>query len=104
MAAAFAPDVGAVERFGGGHINDTFLVDTAAGQLVVQRLNTTVFRDPEAVTANIAVVHRHLGGAGLPEPVPTADGPRREATLVRDFAEVPRDAERVVFFPPAAGG
>ena len=24
VAAAFAPDVGAVERFGGGHINDTF--------------------------------------------------------------------------------
>jgi molybdopterin converting factor small subunit len=24
--------------------------------------------------------------------------------MVRDFAEVPRDAERVVFFPPAAGG
>jgi len=26
------------------------------------------------------------------------------ALLVRDFEEVPRDAERVVFFPPAAGG
>jgi hypothetical protein len=36
--------------------------------------------------------------------VPTADGPRREATMVRDFSEVPRDAERIVFFPPAAGG
>ena len=33
-----------------------------------------------------------------------ADGGRREATMVRDFAEVPRDAERVIFFPPAAGG
>jgi molybdopterin converting factor small subunit len=29
---------------------------------------------------------------------------RREATMVRDFDEVPKDAERVVFFPPAAGG
>jgi hypothetical protein len=29
---------------------------------------------------------------------------RREATMVRDFAEVPRDAERVIFFPPASGG
>jgi molybdopterin converting factor small subunit len=36
--------------------------------------------------------------------VPTADGMRHEATMVRDFSEVPRDAERVVFFPPAAGG
>ena len=29
---------------------------------------------------------------------------RREAVLVREFSEVPRDAERVIFFPPAAGG
>ena len=41
---------------------------------------------------------------GMWAAVPTADGPRREATLVRDFSEVPRDAERVLFFPPAAGG
>jgi molybdopterin converting factor small subunit len=41
---------------------------------------------------------------GLRAAVPDADGPRREAVMVRDFSEVPRDAERVVFFPPAAGG
>ena len=35
--------------------------------------------------------------------VPTADG-RHEAVLVRDFSEVPQDAEQVMFFPPAAGG
>ena len=29
---------------------------------------------------------------------------RRQARMVRDFAEVPRDAERVIFFPRAAGG
>ena len=31
-------------------------------------------------------------------------GGRREATLVRSFDEVPRDADRVIFFPRAAGG
>jgi hypothetical protein len=31
-------------------------------------------------------------------------GGRREAELVKTFAEVPRDAERVIFFPRAAGG
>jgi hypothetical protein len=36
-------------------------------------------------------------------PVGGATG-RHEATMVRDFSEVPRDAERVIFFPPAAGG
>jgi hypothetical protein len=29
---------------------------------------------------------------------------RREALMVRDFDEVPEDADRVIFFPRAAGG
>lgn len=41
---------------------------------------------------------------GMWAAVPTAQRGRREAVLVRDFDEVPRDAERVIFFPPAAGG
>jgi hypothetical protein len=41
---------------------------------------------------------------GMWAAVPTTGRARREAIMVRDFAEVPRDAERVVFFPPAAGG
>jgi hypothetical protein len=36
--------------------------------------------------------------------VPTAGRGHREAVMVRDFDQVPRDAERVIFFPPAAGG
>jgi hypothetical protein len=31
-------------------------------------------------------------------------GGRREATMVRDFAEIPTGSERVIFFPQAAGG
>jgi hypothetical protein len=41
---------------------------------------------------------------GMWAAVPTAEGERHEATMVRDFSEIPRDTERVVFFPPAAGG
>jgi hypothetical protein len=42
---------------------------------------------------------------GLWAAVPShAPGGRREARMVRSFAEVPRDAERVIFFPRAAGG
>jgi hypothetical protein len=41
---------------------------------------------------------------GLVAAVPTQTAGRREARIVRDFSEVPRDAERVIFFPPAAGG
>jgi hypothetical protein len=36
-------------------------------------------------------------------PVSHPDG-RREARMVRSFRDVPRDAERVIFFPRAAGG
>jgi hypothetical protein len=43
--------------------------------------------------------------AGMWAAVPTATGAgRREAELVRSFEEIPLDAERVIFFPRAAGG
>jgi len=29
---------------------------------------------------------------------------RREAQMVRDYGEIPAEAERVIFFPRAAGG
>ena len=74
MAGVFVGPVTAVCRFGAGHINDTFLIESAAGEYVVQRINTAVFVDPEAVTANIVVVHRHLQGALMPEPVATPAG------------------------------
>jgi hypothetical protein len=43
--------------------------------------------------------------AGMWAAVPSErhDG-RRQAELVKRFADVPRDAERVIFFPRAAGG
>jgi hypothetical protein len=42
---------------------------------------------------------------GMWAAVPTAGtAGRRQAQMVRDFAEVPRDAERVIFFPKASGG
>jgi hypothetical protein len=36
-------------------------------------------------------------------PLTARDG-RREAQMVKAFDEVPRNAERVIFFPRAAGG
>jgi hypothetical protein len=42
---------------------------------------------------------------GMWAAVPTApSGGRREAVMVKAFEEIPRDAERVIFFPRAAGG
>ena len=43
---------------------------------------------------------------GMWAAVPTTDpgSGRREAEMVREYAEIPADAERVIFFPRAAGG
>jgi N-acetylhexosamine 1-kinase len=90
-AGRFAARVAAVHPFGRGHINETFLVGTPTGDLVVQRLNLAVFPDPDAVTANIIAVHGHLRGAFMPEPVPTGDG----EWLLRDGSGVWRAWRRV---------
>lgn len=52
----------------------------------------------------VAEFRRQLD-AGLWAAVPLkhADG-SREAVMVKAFTEIPRDAERVIFFPRAAGG
>ncbi len=43
--------------------------------------------------------------AGLWAAVPTHDAAgHRQARMVRSFTDVPRDADRVIFFPQAAGG
>lgn len=44
--------------------------------------------------------------SGMWAAVPATDdrSGRREAQMARSFDEVPRDAERVIFFPRAAGG
>jgi molybdopterin converting factor small subunit len=39
--------------------------------------------------------------AAVPEAAP---GGRRRAQMVASFDEIPRDADRVIFFPRAAGG
>jgi len=51
-------------RYGGGHINDTFLVNVARGsanaRYILQRINKQVFRDPVSLMENIRRVTEHL--------------------------------------------
>ena len=43
--------------------------------------------------------------AGMWAAVPvTSQAGRREATMVHAFDQIPRDTDRVIFFPRAAGG
>ena len=48
----------ALSPIGNGHINTTFV--TSDGLYIVQRINTSVFRDPAALMANVTAVTAHL--------------------------------------------
>jgi len=59
---------------------------------------------PEQYERLLDAFRRELD-AGMWAAVPTStDSGKRQAELVRSFEEVPIDAERVIFFPRAAGG
>jgi hypothetical protein len=59
---------------------------------------------PEQEHELIEAFRRELdAGMWAAVPIETLGG-RRQAELVKTFDEVPRDAERVIFFPRAAGG
>lgn len=71
------------------------------GEIVVAEGDVEVEEQERAL---IEAFRRELD-SGMWAAVPTSSGDgRREAAMVRDFDEVPRDAERVIFFPRAAGG
>ena len=63
-AAAFAFDrpVGEAERFGAGHINDTFAVWAAdrSKRWILQRINTDTFTDPAGLMENVTGVTAYL--------------------------------------------
>jgi hypothetical protein len=71
------------------------------GEILLTEGDPRVNEDEELL---IAEFRRQLE-EGMWAAVPTEqpDG-RREALLVRDYAEIPLQAERVIFFPRAAGG
>jgi hypothetical protein len=59
---------------------------------------------PEEERALIEAFREQLElGMWAAVPIVAPDG-RRQAELVKRFDEIPRDAERVIFFPRAAGG
>ena len=59
---------------------------------------------PEQELELIEAFRRQLD-EGMWAAVPTqSSAGRHEAEMVKSFSEVPRDADRVIFFPRAAGG
>jgi Ser/Thr protein kinase RdoA (MazF antagonist) len=70
------------EPYGNGHIHDTYRVFFApAGspaRMILQRINTQVFRNPDLLMENIARVTAHLAAQLAADP----DGDRRALTLM----------------------
>jgi hypothetical protein len=71
------------------------------GEVLLAEGDVDVPSDEEALVA----AFRAQMDSGMWAAVPTTTvGGRRHAQMVRSFGEVPRDADRVIFFPRAAGG
>ena len=69
------------------------------GEVVLDEGDVEVREDEDRL---IAEFRRQLD-EGMWAAVPvTEPGGRREARMVSDFSEIPREAERVLFFPRAA--
>lgn len=118
IAAHFAIDgtyVGC-ERYHGGHINDTYFATYASAggnrRYVHQRINSVVFRDPHALTKNIAAVTRHvrekLLACGAPDVdrrvlrlLPTHDGQDMLVTAHGEFWRTYPYIERTVCYGTA---
>lgn len=65
-----------IQRYGNGHINRTYLVTTDKKRYILQKINTDVFSDCDALMSNICAVTRFLRERGEQTltVVPTADG------------------------------
>lgn len=82
------------ESHGGGHINDTFLIKTQTGEkyYILQRINTSVFKNAEALMDNIILVTDFL----REKIARTGGDPMRETmnvVLTRDGKTLYRNAE-----------
>jgi molybdopterin converting factor small subunit len=71
------------------------------GELLIAEGDVELAEDEERLVEEF---RRQLdSGAWAAVPLEEGGG-RRKARMVKSFEEVPRDADRVIFFPRAAGG
>ncbi len=65
LASMGVTDQTDVSRYGSGHINDTFKVETARGvRYILQRVNTDIF-PPDTLKSNVMRVTGHLKSKGI---------------------------------------
>jgi hypothetical protein len=72
------------------------------GEILLAEGDPAVLEDEERLVEEL---RRQLDqGMWAAAPTVDPDTGRREAQLVREYAEIPEEADRVIFFPRAAGG
>lgn len=57
-------DATSANPFGSGHINDTFKVETSDDPIILQKINTEIFKDADGMMGNIKKVTEHLASIG----------------------------------------
>lgn len=81
-----AETIVAVDEFGNGNINDTYLVRTTLqnqGRFILQRINTYVFRRPKLIIENLRTCITHIQGKMMQQSRPPShrwEMPRLRAT------------------------
>lgn len=82
---ALPAPVAGVAPYGGGLINATFLVTAGDARYILQRINGSVFPEPERIISNLSVLAEHAAthaesGLRIPTLIPARDG----LSFVRD--------------------
>ena len=72
------------------------------GEVLLTEGDPSVLEDEERLVEEFRRQLDEGMWAAVPETAPS-DG-RRQARMVKSYAEIPAEAERVIFFPRAAGG
>ena len=85
----------AAEKYGTGHINDTFKMRTAHRTYILQRINTGIFREPEKLMDNFVRVCEHIAKKIAREKAvdPACRRKHLQVIAARDGQPFYRDAE-----------
>lgn len=67
-----------IQKFGDGHIHKTFLIDDGEHQYILQQFNNSVFKNPERISHNHAILLDQINTKELtfelPLPIPNLNG------------------------------
>ena len=86
---AIAGEFVSAKRYGTGHINDTFKLYTTAQSYIMQRINTSIFKEPENLMENFMRVSNHIAGKIQAEKAVNPDCRRRYLQVIMSHKNEP---------------